>query len=293
MPVVSVCIPTYEPNPDHLKATIESVLKQTFSDWELIVNDDASKTDVASMVRPFLADSRIRFFRGQRNLEIGGNWNATMKKGSAPLVAYLFQDDFWHKSYLERSVKILHDATDIGFTAANHSYLIEAATAAANTGIYKEVEDVRGAAMQDGRIIREDFLRMWIDLGLRPNLIGEPSFVVLRRTTMECVGPFLEDMKQGLDVEYWIRCLLKSDGWWIADNLGSFRVHRSATTARNEESGSGTTDRLRTFNILIAALPDGSMKELAKKSRRRELLKMAWKFVRRMLIPMAPVRAMF
>ncbi len=278
MSAVSVLIPTYEPKPDHLKAAIDSVLAQTFSDWELIIHDDASKSDVEAILRPFLKDSRIRFFRSPKNLGIGGNWNATMKKGSGHYVAYIFQDDLWHSDYLKRALEILEREPDVGFTAANHAYRMEGHTAGMNTGIYKEVTDLRDSVMKNGRIHRENFLKAWIERGLRPNLIGEPSFVVLRREVMEEAGPFLEDMKQGLDAEYWIRCLLRADGWWIAESLGEFRVHPSATTARNEESGAGRTDRLRTFRILINGLPHGPMKTLAKKVRRREFVKMVKKF---------------
>lgn len=289
MPTVSVCIPTYEPKPDHLKAAIESVLAQTFTDWELSIYDDASRTDVQKIVEPFLGDQRVKFFRSGKRLGIGGNWNAAARMGSAPpalshiegFVAYLFQDDLWHPDYLKRSMEILERHTDIGFTAADHSYRIEGLTAASATGIYGEVEDARRAVMTDGRIRRDAFLAAWIERGLRPNLIGEPSFVVLRRSLTEDVGPFMEDMKQGLDVEYWIRCLLRTDGWWIAENLGEFRVHASAATAKNEESGAGRADRLRMFSILINALPPGPMKTLAKRVRRREILKMGWKWLQR------------
>lgn len=283
LPLVSVLIPTYEPKPDHLREAIDSVLAQTFTDWELIIHDDASKTNVEEIVRPFLNDSRIRFFKSPRNLGIGGNWNAALSGAKGAYIAYLFQDDLWNPQYLERCVGVLKKEPDIGFVAANHAYRMEGHTAAMNTGIYKEVIELRHAVMKDGQIHREEFLRAWIERGLRPNLIGEPSFVVLRRELMEDAGPFLEDMKQGLDAEYWIRCLLKSDGWWIAESLGEFRVHPSATTARNEESGAGRTDRLRTFRILINALPSGPMKSFAKRIRRRELIRMTGKFVKRLV----------
>lgn len=281
MSAVSILIPTYEPHPDHLRAAIESVCAQSYSDWELIIHDDASTADVAAMVEPYIDPPHILFQRSPRNLGIGGNWNATMQRGSAPLVAFLFQDDLWHPEYLQRTVEIVEREPDIGFVAANHTYRMEGQTAAAATGIYREVEDLRRAVMQDGRIRREDFLPMWIARGLRPNLIGEPSFVVLRRSLMEQVGPFLEDMKQGLDAEYWIRCLLKSDGWWIAESLGEFRVHPSAATAQNEESGAGRIDRLRAFRMLIRSLPRGPMRTLTRKVLWREVFGMAKKYMRR------------
>lgn len=283
MPHVSICLPTYEPQPAHLRAAIESVLAQTFTDWELIIHDDASRTDVEGMTRPYANDPRFRFHRSPVRRGIGGNWNMCMHHGSAPLVAYMFQDDLWHPGYLKRTVEILERELDVGFIAANHEYRIEGPTAAAATGIYKEVAELRHVVMKDGRIHRIAFLTSWIERGLRPNLIGEPSFVVLRRELMEDVGPFLEDMQQGLDAEYWIRCLLKSDGWWIAEHLGVFRIHTSAATAKNEESGAGRTDRLRIFKILINALPPGPMKTLAQSIRRRELLTMISKFAKRLV----------
>ncbi len=283
MPTVSVLIPTYEPKPDHLRAAIDSVLAQTFTDWELIVHDDASRTDVEGMTRPYASDPRCRFHRSPVRRGIGGNWNACVHHGSAPFVAYLFQDDLWHPGYLKRTVEILERNPDVGFVAANHAYRIEGNTTAAATGIYKEVKDLRHSVMKDGQIRREEFLTAWIECGLRPNLIGEPSFVVLRRSLMQNVGPFREDMKQGLDAEYWIRCLLKTDGWWIEQKLGEFRVHANAATAKNEESGAGRSDRLRTFRLLINALPHGPMKTLAKRIRRRELFKMGWKWMKRRL----------
>ena len=283
MPSVSILLPTYDPQPAHLRAAIASVLAQTFTDWELIIHDDASKFNVEEMVRPFLTDSRMHFFRSPKNLGIGGNWNATMRKSTAQMIAYMFQDDLWHPSYLQKSVGILQREPDIGFTAANHVYRIEGVTAAASTGIYREVETARNTVMAEGRIHRQAFLRRWVGMGLRPNLIGEPSFVVLRLPLIQRVGPFREDMEQGLDAEYWVRCLLTSDGWWIAENLGEFRVHAGAATAKNQESGAGTTDRLQIFSMLITALPPGPMKKLARKIRRREILKMGWKWIRRKL----------
>ena len=281
MPAISILIPTFDPQPDHLKAAIHSVLAQTFSDWELIIHDDASRTDTEQIVRPFLTDPRILFRKSPRRLGIGGNWNASIGQATAPLVAFLFQDDLWNPNYLKRSVEILQKNPDVGFTAANHSYRIDTKTAASVTGIYKEVEDLRAAEMPEGRIVGEKFLKKWIERGLRPNLIGEPSFVVLRRTLIESAGPFRDDMQQGLDAEYWIRCLQKSDGWWIRESLGEFRVHSSGASAINEQSGSGRADRLKMFRILIRSLPHGELRTLAKRTMRREFLRMVQKFLSR------------
>src|SRR5262245_42416416 len=99
MPTISVCLPTHGPNPAHLRAAIDSVRAQTFTDWELIIHDASDGTAVEEIVAPHLGDPRIRFHRSSTRLGIGGNWNACIRMGSAPLVAFLFQDDLWHPDY--------------------------------------------------------------------------------------------------------------------------------------------------------------------------------------------------
>lgn len=281
MPRVTICLPTYNPQLEHLRAAIGSVLAQTFSDWELCIHDDASTTDVHAIITPFLKDKRIRFARSSKRLGIGGNWNAAAKMGTAPYVAYLFQDDLWDTRYLERGVKVLEEFPDAGFVAMQHGYLMDGQTNAAATGIYDEVKRKRAETFREGIIRREHFLHHWIGMGLRPNLIGEPSFVMLKRSLMEQVGSFREDMRQGLDAEYWMRCLLKTDGYWIADSMGEFRVHPAAATARNEDNGAGMADRLRMFRSLIKMLPAGHEKSHAKRVFRRELLGMGKKALTR------------
>jgi glycosyltransferase involved in cell wall biosynthesis len=278
---VTVCIPTYESKPEHLRAAIGSVLAQTFSDWELCIHDDCSKTDVKAIVEPFLQDPRVKFRRSPERLGIGGNWNAAAAMGNGEYVAYIFQDDLWDTRFLERGVRVFEEFPDVGFVAMQHRYLMEGTTGAAATGIYDEVMRKRAETFMEGVIRREHFLNHWIGMGLRPNLIGEPSFVMLRRSLMQEVGPFHPTMRQGLDADYWVRCLVKADGYWIADSMGEFRVHAAAATAQNEEHGVGLTDRLQVFRKLIKILPAGHTKSHAKKILRRELLGMAKKAMTR------------
>jgi hypothetical protein len=94
-----------------------------------------------------------------------------------------------------------------------------------------------------------------MEKGLRPNFIGEPSFVMLRRSLMESVGKFREDMPQGLDTEYWLRCLLRADWYFERTSLGMFRVHGQAASARNDREGLGLYDRLGFYDTLLHLLP--------------------------------------
>lgn len=278
---IAVSMPAYEPKREHIRAAVESVRAQTFTDWTLLINDDASvREDTASHVQDFLTDARITFRKNPRNLGIGGNWNACLKyvfetpplPPSSPLstgeggrggeampkkqseyVAFLFHDDLWEPAYLEKMIAALDAHPSAGFAAANHTYLKEGEVAA--SPFYEELHAFVQSNIAPGLHEHDAFLRWWMARGLKPNVIGEPSFVVLRRSLMEQVGPFNETMVQFLDSEYWARCLLRTDWVYVPETLGKFRVHPAGMSAVNEGMGRGVFERLRTLQTVVAGLP--------------------------------------
>ena len=247
-------MPTYEPKREHIRAAVESALSQTRSDWILLINDDASKReDVAAHVEPYLLDPRIRLERNVQNLGIGGNWNACFRQAETPYIAFLFQDDAWDAQYLERMLDALEKNPSAGFAASNHTYIFEGKIR--SSPLYEGLQAFREANITPGLHDHRAFLRWWMKRGLHPNVIGEPSFVVLRRSLMEEVGPFNASMFQFLDCEYWMRCLLKADWYYVAEPLGQFRVHGEGMSAVNERAGRSIAERLITLEIAVASLP--------------------------------------
>jgi Glycosyl transferase family 2 len=293
MPQVNVYIPTYKPQPEHLKAALDSLCAQTFADWTALVHDDASGTatsvstdggtGVRAIVEPYLKDGRILFMESGARRGIGGNWNACLTHGDAPFVQYLFQDDWWEPDYLQRSSDALKTDAGLAFAAANHVYVRESASTgeyAAGQDTYDVLSRMRAdfpAGKQNGK----DYLMDWLSHELHPNLIGEPSFVLMRREHMEKAGAFLEDMPQCLDLEYWTRLLMAGNWYFCAEKLGSFRVHSGGASAQNFESGAGMQDRLRCFQLIIEALPAGKDRQTAVAARNRALDTMVAKYFAR------------
>ena len=247
---VDVLIPTYNPKAEHLSAALVSLLQQSFKDWSCLIHDDCS-SGAEEIVRSFLSDSRIRFERSAVRLGIGGNWNACVAKTSSPYVAFLFQDDLWYPEYLKKAIEILDANPSVGFVSMEHEYKVEGGPVSAP--LYDSVKAFRHENVSAGLLSGRDFLKQWIGWGIHPNVIGEPSFVVIRRSAMEKAGKFLEDMPQFLDSEYWLRLLLISD-WFneTSASCGAFRVHAAAASAQNQQSGTGLLDRLRCFERLVA-----------------------------------------
>lgn len=278
MPKVSVLVPTYKPNSQHLSESLESLRAQTETDWECIICDEPTDTDTHSILMDYLVDERFQFHQNEKCLGIGGNWNRCFSKASGNIIAYLFQDDLWERDYLETALNIFSTHHNVGFISMNHNYQMDEDLWTADG--YEILQDIKKNVLHAGVWSGEEFLTMWLKRNMHPNLIGEPPFVVLRKEVMEEVGPFHEHMPQFLDVEYWLRCLQVTDWYYEEKMHGSFRVHGEAASFRNNESGQGLYDRLTCYDNLIRSLR-GNMRKLAIQSRNKSVEDMAYKFLYR------------
>lgn len=107
MAVVSILIPCYNAGP-FLVQTIESVLSQTFTDWELIILDDCSFDNSYEVACAYTnKDVRIRVHKNEKNLGMLENWNKGITFCHSPFFVKLDADDFWHPQMLEKAVGVL------------------------------------------------------------------------------------------------------------------------------------------------------------------------------------------
>jgi glycosyltransferase involved in cell wall biosynthesis len=121
MPKVSVLIPTFN-SAEYVGEAIQSVLDQTFRDFEIIISDNASADNTEEIVKKF-RDPRIGYFRSNVNVEMGINWNRCLVLAKGRYVALLCADDIWLPLFLEKSVEILETYPGIGLVFANHLFL--------------------------------------------------------------------------------------------------------------------------------------------------------------------------
>jgi len=108
-PKVSVCIPTYNCCKWLLEA-IDSVLDQSFRDYELIIVDDGSTDDTEDAVKA-IKDERIRYYYKENGGDASAR-NFGVARAYGDLVAFLDSDDLWPKNYLSVMVNALEQATD-------------------------------------------------------------------------------------------------------------------------------------------------------------------------------------
>jgi glycosyltransferase involved in cell wall biosynthesis len=102
-PLFSIVIPTFN-RAKLIESAINSVLAQTFTDWELIIVDDGSTDKTKEVVVPYLKDSRIRY-HFQENKELNGARNTGIRLAQGKYLCFLDDDDF----YLENHLAVLAD----------------------------------------------------------------------------------------------------------------------------------------------------------------------------------------
>lgn len=119
VPTFSVCVPVYN-GAAFLAETLESVLAQTFKDFELVVLDNASTDDSFGIASRMAArDPRVKVFRNEAVLPMGGNWEKCLSHARGACVGLLSADDMYLPEFLEAGRRALTEEGHVIFTA-NH-----------------------------------------------------------------------------------------------------------------------------------------------------------------------------
>lgn len=112
-PRVTIGLPVYN-GQNYLVETLESILAQTFTDFELVISDNASTDDTEKICREYAArDERIRYFRNSVNIGASANYNRAFELGVAPYFKWAAHDDLLAPAFLERCVQALDDDPDV------------------------------------------------------------------------------------------------------------------------------------------------------------------------------------
>lgn len=104
----SVTIPSYKSR--YLKEAIESIVTQTYENWELVIVDDCSPENLYDIVAPFLSDSRIRYYRNKKNcgaVDVVDNWNICLEYCTGEYVICIGDDDRLKQCCLEEYRKLI------------------------------------------------------------------------------------------------------------------------------------------------------------------------------------------
>lgn len=120
-PLVSVVVPVYNAQ-KFLEQTIDSVIEQTYKNWELILVNDASTDNSLRIIEKYIAkDSRISMSSFKANVGVAQARNDGTQKAKGKYLAFLDADDLWHKNKLHKQVRFMQNQS-CGFTFSGYEF---------------------------------------------------------------------------------------------------------------------------------------------------------------------------
>lgn len=121
--LVSIIMPVYNGEAT-IAESIESVLKQTYSLWELIIVDDCSTDSTSKIVESYKEDSRIRYYRQNENFGVAAARNKAISMANGRYIAFLDSDDLWLPKKLEQQIFFMEN-NHYGFTYTEYRQFID------------------------------------------------------------------------------------------------------------------------------------------------------------------------
>ena len=204
-PVVSILTPAFNVA-EFIEYTIESVLRQTFRSFELLIVDDGSTDDTMAIAARYARlDPRIKPTR-QANGGIATARNAAIARSRGRFFALLDSDDLWLPTYLAEQIAVMEAHPEIGVLSAN----------AINFG---GVFDGEPLLRVSGRDIRQTSL-----LELIRHVDSMSVLSVFRREVTQAIGPFDGALRRSEDYDYWLRAA--SAGFTVAINPKPLALYR-------------------------------------------------------------------
>lgn len=208
-PKVSVVIPTY--NYAHfLDETVQSVLDQTYTDFELIIVDNCSTDNTAEVVQKYLTDKRVNYIVNEQNLGLVGNWNKCLELAQGEYVKFLCADDKFHPQLLEKFVPVMDQHPNVAIVAAYNQLF----------GGMDTLRKQPYTGLVNGRFAWETLVKE----GAR-NWLNNPSAVMFRKTACVAAGRFNPKLLNMTDKEYYARLLYIGDCYVIPEVLAYIRSH--------------------------------------------------------------------
>lgn len=192
--MISIVIPLYNKE-KNIVLTVESVIAQTYKDWELIIVDDGSTDNSLEIVRERVSEltyKKIRIIH-KENGGVCSARNRGIEDAKGEYVALLDGDDQWDKDYLAEQVKMIHDFPEAAMWGINYAELYEGK-------LVRKLETGLGEGYRG-------YVANYFQMPTRISDLFCSSSVVIRREVFDKVGMFDERLKYSEDIDMWYRII--------------------------------------------------------------------------------------
>lgn len=205
MKKVSIVLPTYN-GQDNLEKSIESIIRQTYTNWELIIVNDCSTDSTKRIAEDYAEkDKRIRVISNEKNMKLPRSLNIGFQNAGGEYYTWTSDDNLYKENAIEIMVKFLDSRLDYGM-------------------VYCDTILIDG----NGEIIRENPLPEPEQLILG-NTVG--ACFLYRRQIAEKIGEYDASLFLAEDYEYWLRMSQYSKIKHISEGLYFYRCHEKSLSS--------------------------------------------------------------
>ncbi|WP_111307953.1 glycosyltransferase family 2 protein [Confluentibacter sediminis] len=213
---VTVGIMSYN-NADFIIEAIESVLKQTYNNWELFIVDDGSKDNTQDIISQYLNDSRIKYIGHEVNKGQAATWEHVLSLGEGDIIGTLHADDYWDENMLNEVVSSFAEDSGLDLFYTNWTFI-----GSNNTG---PVVNKFGSGL--------DFLKYEIK---QYTILPSASF--LSRSVIKKSPSPICNYRAAVDTYYFYRVLLKANKVKSSHlALTNYRLHDNNETTVSRATG--------------------------------------------------------
>ncbi len=203
---VSIITPTFNCGRFIVK-TIESVISQTYTNWEMIIVDDCSSDATKEIITPYLdKDSRIRYFCNEKNSGAAITRNNALREAKGRWIALLDSDDLWHPEKLERQISFMENNN---YAFSYHEY-VEIDEASNEIGIY--VSGKKHVSKWDM------YACCW------------PGCLSVMYDASKIGIVQIADVKKNNDTAMWLKVVENANCHLLKENLGCYRRRKGSIT---------------------------------------------------------------
>ena len=251
MPAVSVVMPVYN-GEKYVAEAIESILEQTFSDFELIIVDDGSQDRTAAIIRSYAArDDRIRCVMLEQNTGEAGARNRGLEQATGEYVTSSDSDDVSLPERLENQVDFLRANPAIGAVGTEALYVDENLKP---WGVYG---------------VAETRARIAYDLQMGPCIVG--ASIMMRREIVEACGGYDESLERSPDIELVARLIPRTRLANLPEPLYLYRQHEGQLQMTPQRVQDWANLLARLLSRLWGEAPQASLERFAQVRRREKL----------------------
>ena len=196
--LVSIIMPSYNTG-RFIKETIESVLAQSYSNWELIIVDDCSTDDTDDVVQQYLSDERIHYTKNDVNSGAAVSRNRALREAKGKWIAFLDSDDLWEPDKLEKQIAFMENK-DYHFSYTNYIEI-------------DEKSSPNGKRATGPKQITKHGMYNYCWMGCLTVMYDAEAVGLVQ----------IEDIKKNNDYAMWLKVCKKADCYLLDETLARYR----------------------------------------------------------------------